>query len=461
MRHILAIGLCLCALATLVTGCTTPVKKVTYSEAAGVPEDAHPAPFRLNRIIVALPLGHDLGNYGSQAMNFCFGNYEAERGLLTSNIDRASARKAFYQTMAGLGFDVTGSEDFLFEEEEDDDLLRTEFKIGARVVNARMDACYQEPGLLGSALNRRYGDKGKLYIEVEWSIFDNLRKTTVYKTRTEGYVDRSRANYEGLTLMFNEAFGMASHNLAADEAFRALMISGVRPPRSEWQQKQSQNDEARRKFDPQEKVWLPARAPFTTPAGARMDELRRIAVMVEAGSGHGSGFFITREGHILTNAHVVGDALRVRVVSAGKTEKMVAEVLRMDRARDVALLKLEDIPADLQITPLPLQPQWPAIGTEVYAIGAPMARQLQDTVARGIVSAHRRDFRIMGTRQNFIQADIETHAGNSGGPLLDQYGNLAGLSVAGYMQDNAGIGLNLFVPMDEALAVMDISPDKP
>lgn len=453
MRIIIMAGLGLLILAS----CAAPVKKVEYGAARPAPETAHPAPFRLSNIIFRLPLGHDLGNYGSQAMNFCFGNYEAERTMLTGNVDLPSARKAFYQTMAGLGYDVTGSEDFLFEEEADDDWLRTEFKIGARIVDARMDACYQEPGLWESAFSRRYGDKGKLYIAVEWSVFDSLRKTTVYKTVTEGYVDRKHANYEGMALMFNDAFSMAAHNLAADTAFHALMIEGKRPPRDSWQQKRKNHDEARRKFDAGENVSIDDIPLSKQPAAQHMEQARHVAVMIEGGAGHGSGFFITREGHILTNAHVVGEALRVRVVSAGKADKMVAEVLRRDPARDVALLKLEEIPDDLKITTLPIQTVWPAVGTDVYAIGAPMARQLQDTVTRGIVSAHRRHFRVLGTKQNFIQADIETHGGNSGGPLLDQYGNLAGLSVAGYTESDAGIGLNLFVPIDEALRALGIA----
>ena len=188
-----------------------------------------------------------------------------------------------------------------------------------------------------------------------------------------------------------------------------------------------------------------------------MDKTRRATVMVEGGIGHGSGFFISKQGYILTNSHVIGEALRVRIVSADKEEKMIAEVLRRDPARDVALLKLEELPDDLDITALPIQTTWPNIGSDVYAIGAPVARQLQDTVTKGIVSAHRKNFRLLGTKQNLIQADIDIHGGNSGGPLLDQYGNIAGLSVAGYGANDTGIGLNLFVPIGEALQRLDIN----
>ena len=452
----LRIFILLSAITILLAGCMAPVKEVSYSDATPVPETAHPAPFRLSNIIFRLPLGHEIGNYGSQSLNLCISTYEAERTMLTNNVDLPSARKVFYQTMIGLGYDVTGSEDFLFEEEEDDDFLRTEFKVGSKITNARMDACYQEPGLLESAFNHRYGEKGQLYIEVEWSVFDNLRKTTVYKTKTEGYVNRKQANYEGLALMFNDAFSMATHNLAADTSFQNLMINGKRPPRDLWQQRKD-NTAARRKFDPREAVTIETLPLSKISAAQHMDKTRRATVMVEGGIGHGSGFFISKQGYILTNSHVIGEALRVRIVSADKEEKMIAEVLRRDPARDVALLKLEELPDDLDITALPIQTTWPNIGSDVYAIGAPVARQLQDTVTKGIVSAHRKNFRLLGTKQNLIQADIDIHGGNSGGPLLDQYGNIAGLSVAGYGANDTGIGLNLFVPIGEALQRLDIN----
>lgn len=454
MRTTILLALALLSL----NACMAPVKKVAYQDAAPVPENAHPAPFRLSNILLRLPLGHTIGNYGTEALDlFCMGGFEAESNILRVNIDPPSARKAFYQTMASLGYDVTGSEEFLFEEEADDDWLRTEFKVGAKITNARMDACYQDRGMLESVFSRNYGDKGKLYLEVEWSIYDSLRKTTVYKVTTEGYVNRKKANYDGLALMFNDAFAMATHNLAADPAFHDLMVNGKRPPREQWQQKKKDHVEGRRKFDAKEEVTITNPPLSQQPITQGMENTRKIAVMIEGGVGHGSGFFITRQGHILTNSHVVGDALRVRVVSADKEEKMIAEVLRRDPARDVALLKLEEIPPDLTMTTVPVQTTWPGIGSDVYAIGAPMAIQLQDTVTRGIVSAHRRNFKIVGVKQNFIQADIEIHGGNSGGPLLDAQGNLVGISAAGYNEGDASTGLNVFIPVDEALKTLNIT----
>ncbi len=169
--------------------------------------------------------------------------------------------------------------------------------------------------------------------------------------------------------------------------------------------------------------------------------------------------FITKQGHILTNAHVVGDALRVRVVTADKDEKLIGEVLRIDKARDVALIRLEEEPGDMEIVVLPIRTEWPTVGEDIYAIGTPKDfNHLQDTVTKGIISAHRMEMKFLGTRQNFIQGDVSVHSGSSGGPLLDAYGNIVAISVGAYTAgNNHGIGLNYFIPIAEALNKMDIT----
>ena len=98
------------------------------------------------------------------------------------------------------------------------------------------------------------------------------------------------------------------------------------------------------------------------------------------------------------------------------------------------------------------------MGEDVYAIGAPQDyRKMQDTVTKGIVSAHRSAMKFMGTRQNFIQSDVELHPGNSGGPVLDGNGNIIGIAVGAQKDaDGDGMGLNWFIPIDEALGKMNI-----
>ena len=176
-------------------------------------------------------------------------------------------------------------------------------------------------------------------------------------------------------------------------------------------------------------------------------------------SGHGSGFFITKEGHILTNQHVVGDAKQMRIVTPDKKHKLVAEVLRIDKVRDVALLKLTEIPKTLDIVTLPIRPEKLTVSEDIYAIGAPHSyKTLQDTVSKGIVSGHK-SLKIESIRLPYFQGDVSVHKGNSGGPVLDKNGNIVGLSVLGYHvpQTSYGVGLSFFIPITEALRALNIT----
>lgn len=85
--------------------------------------------------------------------------------------------------------------------------------------------------------------------------------------------------------------------------------------------------------------------------------------------------------------------------------------------------------------------------------------RLENTVTKGIVSAHRKNLKIDGLKLDFIQADVYIHGGNSGGPLLNQEGNIIGISTLGLYADDSkrGAGLNMFVPIGEALQVLDIN----
>jgi S1-C subfamily serine protease len=172
-------------------------------------------------------------------------------------------------------------------------------------------------------------------------------------------------------------------------------------------------------------------------------------VTVFASDGMGSGFLISSDGYLLTDQHVVGESRYVRVKFVTGRE-VNGEVVRSDRRRDVALVKLEN-----DIYPhLPLgessrvQP-----GADVFAIGTPLAENFGQTVTKGIVSGYGDE---EGLR--ILRSDVSVHRGNSGGPLLDGSGVVIGLSVSGYMlmPEGVGVGLNAFIPIEEALSALAI-----
>jgi serine protease Do len=431
----------------LLTACSSPVKKVDYAPTPEIPETANPAPVKFTGIELILPPGMDLGTERSGA--FCMvPGAPVNRNVLNKAIDTKFIRQTFHDALVADGYDVVGSIDIAFDPEDEEQ--RAEYAVKGKVKDVQLDMCSSIPGSLYN-FNSAPGERGQLYVAIDWSVYDYLKRTVVYKTRTEGYTKRNLPNQEGLSLMFMDAFEMAAHNLAADESFRALLVDNIKPEMPDPFGREEKWDSAPRQFDADEDVTLAPLPLSTQPFNKHADESRKAAVTVQK-AGHGSGVFITKQGHILTNAHVVGDARKMRIIPAGPRRGLTAEVLRIDKARDVALLKLTEIPEGFTITTLPVRLDWPKVGEDVYAIGAPQDwKQLRDTITKGIVSAHRKNMKFDGIRQNYLQCDVETHPGNSGGPLVDENGNLVGLDVMGVDQNGVGMGLNYFIPVQEAL----------
>ena len=147
------------------------------------------------------------------------------------------------------------------------------------------------------------------------------------------------------------------------------------------------------------------------------------------GQATGSGFVIDRDGHVLTNAHVVDGAEKIEVSlgDVDSSEPVSARVVGEDPSTDVALLEV-DAPSD-QLHPLALgDSSQLQVGDSVVAIGNPFG--LDRTVTTGIVSALQREIRAPNgfTINNVIQTDAAINPGNSGGPLLDADGRVIGIN---------------------------------
>ncbi|MBB1257026.1 trypsin-like peptidase domain-containing protein, partial [Streptomyces sp. OF3] len=185
-----------------------------------------------------------------------------------------------------------------------------------------------------------------------------------------------------------------------------------------------------------------------------------------SGGGTGTGFVFDKQGHILTNNHVVagvegGGAELTAVFSDGK--KYDAEVVGRAQGYDVAVIKLTD-PGDRKLTPLPLgKSDDVAVGDATVAIGAPFG--LSGTVTTGIVSALNRPVASSdGNRSNAsymsaLQTDASINPGNSGGPLLNDAGAVIGVNSAiqsasdGLGGSAGSIGLGFAIPIDQAKRV--------
>ncbi len=243
--------------------------------------------------------------------------------------------------------------------DEQADMQRAIYSVGARVTDIKMDVCDEEGGGFLTA-NVPIGYVGEAVVQIEWTVFDLLRRKNAYQLTTKGYSRLDEPNDEGITVMLEGAFAAAAHNLGSDKTFFDLVFSGI-PPQKIPGTYEDPEEKSLTSADSRATVMLPPQKLLTGPAGKKMDQYRHVAVLVETAGAFGSGFFLNKDGYILTNAHVVGHAAQVRVVSADKEEKLVADVLRTDPARDVALLKLESIPDDFKIPTLPVHLDRPVV----------------------------------------------------------------------------------------------------
>ncbi len=183
---------------------------------------------------------------------------------------------------------------------------------------------------------------------------------------------------------------------------------------------------------------VPRQTPRPGPSRPQPDE--------EQPKGVGSGFILTADGYIMTNAHVVDGADEMVVTLTDKRE-FKAKLIGADKRTDVAVVKIEatGLPA-VKIGDVSRL----RVGEWVMAIGSPFG--LENTVTAGIVSAKQRD---TGDYLPFIQTDVAINPGNSGGPLINMRGEVVGINSQIYSRSGGFMGISFSIPIDEATRISD------
>lgn len=405
------------------------------------------ASFALARVVSGIRRGTTIANFPRRFLGICNASHGRK-----STLDWATGRQEFgdwrselgdifFDVLRDKGVNVLGDPKKLFQ--RDDSATSAEYLVGARIQELNGRFCEAH-----SWLNRRPLDryKGQFDIRIEWSVYSNLNKRTVARFETRGHFRQRKTKAQGILLTFLGAFADATENLLAEKAFVDLIERKT--------DRQATLASASGNFKPvPDDVGEFSKVEITRVPESRLAIRRIVAdvtaavVSIRAGASLGSGFLIDRSGLLMTNEHVVKQAKRVQVVFANGLE-VGGKVVRRDPVHDVALVK---IPLNARSV-LPVRTEPAQRLEDVYAIGSPLMEALAATVTRGIVSAWRMEPR-QGLR--FIQADVPISRGNSGGPLLDQFGNVIGISVAGFDHDNAQ-NLNLFIPINDALVALNI-----
>jgi S1-C subfamily serine protease len=185
--------------------------------------------------------------------------------------------------------------------------------------------------------------------------------------------------------------------------------------------------------------------------------------VVEAGqhASQGSGFVVSRRGHVLTNAHVITNAPSASVAAAETVyvefadgDRVPATVVGWDLFSDVGVLEVD--PDDHPLKPVPLgNSEAVSVGSPVVAIGSPFGRE--NTLTTGVVSATKRSIESLTSDYdvpNAIQTDAAINRGNSGGPLFDAAGRVIGINAQIRSESGANEGVGFAVPVNTAKRVL-------
>jgi len=171
-----------------------------------------------------------------------------------------------------------------------------------------------------------------------------------------------------------------------------------------------------------------------------IQQATKAVVTIKLPHGHGSGCLISSDGYIITNSHVAGDTNQFAVIfENGDTH--YAKLIRSNPIYDLALLKVDTIPARVKPLKIVSEDDW-SIGNDVYAIGTPEDLDLGQTLTRGIVSA----IRVIQDKK-YIQTDVSINPGNSGGALTNTDGALVGIVKAKLVGEKTE-GLGFAIPSD-------------
>lgn len=198
-------------------------------------------------------------------------------------------------------------------------------------------------------------------------------------------------------------------------------------------------DEEMREFFKRFGIPMPPNAPRQQQRSQRQPQ-------EEQPRGVGSGFILSADGFVMTNAHVVEGADEV-LVTLTDSREFKAKIIGIDKRTDVAVVKI-------QATGLPAvkigEVSRLKVGEWVMAIGSPFG--LDNTVTAGIVSAKQRD---TGEYLPFIQTDVAINPGNSGGPLINMRGQVVGINSQIYSRSGGFMGISFAIPIDEAMQVSE------
>ena len=333
-RYVLNFLVCAFSFLVLFCGCMSSVRRAHIGEVQTVSGECKAEPVQLTKVIIKLKRGQKIGTLHGGVFCVHQGNMTWQGGRM--NVTSDDFTDVFREEFENAGFEVVGNPEALFDDPSE---WKKKYLIGGLINELESNICYPMSG---------FGDfntaKGSAFLRVNWQVYSALERKVVYQVDTEGSFETTQSEPGGDINVLINAFGVATQNLLANRDFYDLVTHS----------KESE------KAPSYTRLSLNRKQAFSSSINDHINDVRAAVVTIFTPKGHGSGFFISNEGYLLTNQHVVGDAQTVKVkLTTGR--EILGEVIRFDRPRDVAVVKAEES----GMIALPIRDSEPGVGEEV------------------------------------------------------------------------------------------------
>ena len=411
-------------LVAFLSGCATHVGQVEVKRAIEINDRSKIKPIAITKVAAKMRRGQILGSFRAGA--FCIPNgdlkWKSGNKVYLSNEDLVDV---FAEELERNGWPVVGTTEDLFSGY---DISGAEVLVAAKISDIKTDMCSPLAGF------GNFDVKGSMKMDVEWQVYSPAKKSLVGIVETQGSTELKKASDDAAFELLQGSFAIAVNNLLASTQFLDMVgkSRGLLNGPSSSNARTIQNREVG----------------YKTLTDA-VEAAKKSTVTVRTAGSHGSGFAIGDGSLVLTNAHVVGEAKNVTLVTSGGIS-LEGQVVKVSKERDTALVSI----SGLRLPALRINSSIPPSASKVYAVGSPLDERLSGTVTEGIVS---------GTRildgYEWIQSDVAVNPGNSGGPLMDEDGEVIGISTMGAQSGGSQVGLNLFVPIGDGLKWLELTID--
>lgn len=432
MKPFVRIACVICAAAFL-SACGMQKPQSLNHQVIDVPDGKGTKTIALDKVVVKIPRGTEIGKIKEGFACITYGKLVRTSGGKRFATDE-DFTSVFNDELKGANYNVLGDTSNLFE----DKTGNAEIRIGCLVTSITKDICYP-----AAAFGNYLDGSSVASIEVEWQVYSALDRKMLYKKKVSGNAEYKFTNDDTMEVEVL-AFADTVRGLLADKEFHNIVLEKA-PVGSMG----GLSDAGPQGVSP--KLSVAGGRDASASKGSKpngLAEAKNHVVVVRMPGGHGSGFLVGNEGYILTNDHVVTGLTKVRIFyQDGSTAD--GRVVKSDPKQDVGLIKVESPP----VGGLSCRLEELQTGTEVYAIGAPLDEGYQGSMSKGIVSGYRTN-----QKGHWLQSDVSVNHGNSGGPLVDAQGRVVGMCSWGAPNEAGTMaGVNFFVPISDALRVMDIS----